>query len=299
VCAGELLHQWRGLYPLNPASLLYPKTPLIGFLENQPRPYRVAGTESAIFPNTGVFARVEDVRTHDPVERADYVAFLDATAGYPRGDYFKHLRNADAPVFDFLNVRFMVSAPDTKSPGQRWKTVYAAPDGNVYENSAVLPRAFVPERVRLVAAPPGLREPVMDANAAFGTAFGEIAANRDWRARAWVLWQEDGEAPGGEAEISGYAESTNAISFRARVSKGPACVLLSVVQDGGWSARDGAGAKVPIFRANGPFFGVALTEGEHEVRLTYWPPGFVAGLWISGATGVLLAGLLARRLFVP
>ena len=203
--------------------------------------------------------------------------FSTPRAGYPRGDYFKHIRNADAPVFDFLNVRYMISAPDGKSPGERWKTVYAAQDGNVYENSAVLPRAFVPERVRLVAAPPGLREPVMDANAAFGTAFGEIAANRDWRAKAWVLWHEDGEAPGGEAEISDYAESTNAISFRARVSRGPACVLLSVVQDGGWSARDGTGAKVPVFRANGPFFAVALTAGEHEVRLTYWPPGFHRG----------------------
>ncbi len=263
VCAGHLLRHWQGLYPLNPESLLYPKTPLTRFLEKQERPYRVAGIENAIFPNDGVFARVEDVRTHDPVERADYVAFLDATAGYPRADYFKRIRNADAPVFDFLNVRYMVSAPDGHSPGNRWKTVYAAHDGNVYENSAVLPRVFVPERVRLVKAPAGLREPVMDANAAFGAAFGEIAGNRNWRAKAWVLWHEDGEAPGGKAEISDYAESTNAISFRARVTAGPACVLLSVVQDGGWSARDETGARVPVFRANGPFFAVALMPGEH------------------------------------
>jgi len=299
VSAGELLHQWRGLYPLNPTSLLYPKTPLIGFLEKQERPFRVAGVQNAIFPNEGVFAGVEDVRTHDPVERADYVAFLDALAGYPRGDYFKHLRDTDASVFDFLNVRYMVSAPDGKSPGERWKTVYVGPDGNVYENTAVLPRAFVPERVRLVAAPPGLREPLMDATAAFGRAFGQIAANRDWRAKAWVLWHENGEAPGGEAAISDYVESTNAIAFRARVSRGPACVLLSVVQDGGWSARDASGAKVPLFRANGPFFAVALTEGEHEVRLTYWPPGFIAGLWISVATALVVAGLLMRRRLVP
>jgi len=299
VCAGELLHQWRGLYPLNPTSLLYPKTPLIGFLENQERPYRVAGIENALFPNYGVFARVEDVRTHDPVERADYVAFLDALAGYPRGDYFKHIRNAGPPVFDFLNVRYTVSAPDGKAPGERWKTVYAGEDGSVYENTAVLPRAFVPERVRLVAAPAGLREPLMDANAAFGAAFGEIAANRDWRAKAWVLWHEDGEAPGGEAEISDYVESTNAISFRARVSRGPACVLLSVVQDGGWSARDESGAKVPTFRANGPFFAVALAAGKHEVRLTYWPPGFIAGLWITVGTAAVLLSLLVRRRFVP
>ena len=290
VCAGELLHHWRGLYPPNPVSLLYPETPMVRFLQAQERPYRVAGEENAMFPNNGVFARVEDVRTHDPVERADYVAFLDATCGYPRADYFKRIRNPDASVFNFLNVRYMMSAPDGRSPGARWKTVYAGTDGNVYENAAVLPRAFVPEHVQLVAAPAGLREPVKDSNAAFGAAFPAIAGNRDWRERAWVLWHENGETSGGKAEIADYAESTNAISFRARVAEGPACVVLSVVQDGGWSAKDEKGAKIPVYRANGPFFAVALMPGEHTVRLTYWPPGFIAGSIISGATAIVLAG---------
>jgi hypothetical protein len=147
----------------------------------------------------------------------------------------------------------------------------------------------VPDRLRLVKAPPNLREPLMDANAAFGPAFAEIVANQDWRAKAWILWHEDGEGPGGRAEISDYAESTNAISFRARVEHGPTCVLLSVVQDGGWSARDETGAKVPLFRANGPFFAAALMPGDHTVRLTYWPPGFLAGLWIGVGTAVALA----------
>ncbi len=289
VCAGDLLHVWRGIYTLHPVSLLYPETDLIRFLHRQEGPYRVAGTESAIFPNEGVFARVEDVRTQDPVERSDYVSFLGATCGYPRADYFKHIGNPDASVFDFLNVRYMISAPDKPVSGDRWTRVYAAKDGNVYENARVLPRAFVPDRVRLVKAPPGLREPLMDANAAFGPAFGEIVANQDWRAKAWILWHEDGEGPGGRAEISDYAESTNAISFRARVTQGPACVLLSVVQDGGWSARDETGAKVPLFRANGPFFAAALMPGDHTVRLTYWPPGFLAGVWISVGTAVALA----------
>jgi hypothetical protein len=289
VCAGELLHHWRGLYPLNPVSLLYPQTPLIRFLQTQDRPFRVAGEDNAMFPNGGVFARVEDVRTHDPVERADYVAFLDATCGYPRADYFKWIRNPDASVFNFLNVRYMISAPDGRSPGARWKMVYAGNDGNVYENGEVLPRAFVPERVQLVAAPAGLREPVKDANAAFGSAFRAIAGNGDWRGRAWVLWHEDGEAPGGKAEILEYAEYTNAITFRARVAEGPACIVLSVVQDGGWSARDEKGTRIPVFRANGPFFAVALMPGEHTVHLSYWPPGFITGSLITVATAVVLA----------
>jgi len=290
LCAGELLVQWHNLYRLGSPSLLYPETAMIRFLHAQPGPFRVAGEGNAMFPNMGVFAEVEDVRTHDAVERGDYVAFLNATCGYPPADYFKHIQNPDAPVFDFLNVRYMIAAPDGAIPGSRWKTVYAGRDGNLYENGSVLPRAFVPDRVSLVAAPPGLREPVADANAAFGAAFAEIAANRDWRARAWILWGSSGEAPGGRAEITGYEESTNAIAFRARVDGGPAAIVLSVVQDGGWSARDGNGAKVELRRANGPFFAVVLPPGDHAVRLTYRPPGFSAG---AAASLAVAAGLLA------
>jgi hypothetical protein len=298
LCAGHLLYQWRPLYGRWPPSLLYPETAMIRFLHSRPEPpFRIGGIENAIFPNMGVFAGVEDVRTFDPVERADYVAFLDATCGYPPADYFKHIRNPDAPVFDFLNVRYMISAPDGRSPGSRWGEVYADKDGNVYENASVLPRAFVPERVRLVAAPPGLREPVADANAAFGPAFGEIVANRDWRARAWVLWNADGEAPGGQAEVTDYVESTNAIGFRARVSGGPAAVVLSVVQDGGWTAHDGEGAKVELRRANGPFLAAVLLPGDHAVRLTYRPPGFTAGLCVAFfvAVGLLLLVVRSRQ----
>ncbi|HWZ85313.1 MAG TPA: YfhO family protein [Thermoanaerobaculia bacterium] len=297
--AGELAYQWHDQYRLCPPSLLYPETPMIRFLRSQPGSFRVAGENGAMFPNMGVFAGVEDVRTHDAVERRDYVTFLDATCGYPPADYFKHIGNPDASVFDFLNVRYMIAPPGGGVPGARWRTVYSGRDGNVYENASVLPRAFVPNRVRLVAAPPHFREPIENANAAFGPAFSEIAANRDWRARAWLLWGSDGEAPGGHAELSGYEESTNTIAFRARVSGGPTAVVLSVVQDGGWSARDGNGAKVELRRANGPFLAAVLLPGDHAVRLTYRPPGFAAGVVVSVAAAVAIALVLltarARR----
>ena len=128
-----------------------------------------------------------------------------------------------------------------------------------------------------MAAASPLRDPRRDANAAFGTAFREIAANADWRQTAWVLSDRDGEAPGGAAEISDYRESTNAASFRARAGAEGAWVVLSLVQDGGWSARDGAGRDVPVRRANGPFLAVQLPPGEHAIALRYASPGFVMG----------------------
>ena len=294
LCAADLMHQWRSHYRTFPTSLFYPETPLLRHLRGLPAPFRTAGATTALFPDTNVFAGVEDIRTHDPVERRDYVVFLDATAGFPPGDYFKRLGRVDAPVMDFLNVRALVVERGGAPPGGRWRRTYSGDDGDVYENPDVLPRVFVPERVRLVAAPPP-KEPLADANAAFGAAFADIAANPDFRATAWVLSDRDAEVPGGEASITAYTEGTNAASFDASVP-GPegAWVVLSIVQDGGWTASDREGRALRVDRANGPFLALRLPPGDTHVRLEYSPPGFRAGSWISAITVVVLAAALAR-----
>lgn len=294
LCAADLLYQWRSHYRLFSPALFYPETPLVRFLRERPGPFRVAGAGTALFPSTNVFAGLEDVRTHDPVERRDYVAFLDATAGYAPGDYFKTLRDPGSPVLDFLNARYLVTAPGAVLPLDRWRPVYAGVDGQVFESPTVLPRAFVPKTVRLVAAAPAAARG-SDANAAFGPAFSEIAANRDWRGRAWVLADRDGEEPGGEAEVTGYRESVNGASFDAKVGAAGAWIVLSLVQDGGWSARGAEGATIPVSPANGPFLALRVPAGTRRVALRYSPPGFVAGTWISVATLAALVGAAGRR----
>ena len=155
-------------------------------------------------------------------------------------------------------------------------------------------------RIRSRACPPrrergeGRSEPLADANAAFGPAFAEIAANRNFRATAWILSDRAGEEPGGDASVSKYAETTNAVELDVAAAA-PSWVVLSIVQDGGWSARDGAGRGLPVFRANGPFLALRVPAGSTLVRMRYRPPGFVPGAWISGATLVILAAVWLRR----
>src|SRR5262249_54964993 len=148
----------------------------------------------------------------------------------------------------------------------------------------------------------GLREPVRDANAAFGAAFAKITAARDWRERAWILADRDGDIPGGVGEVDGFVETTNTLAFRARVTTGPGYVVVSEVQAGGWTARGGGGGPVEVRRANGPFRAVALPEGEHAVTLTYRPPGFRIGTAVSllaavAAVGLTVASRAASRRF--
>ncbi|HEY6066737.1 MAG TPA: YfhO family protein, partial [Thermoanaerobaculia bacterium] len=145
LATGELFWQGRRLYRSGPASDFYPLTPLVEFLGRQPRPFRVVGEGAAVFPSTNVFAGVEDVRVHDPVERRDYVEWLDRACGYDPKAYFKHIANSDCAAFDFLNVKYFVGGPGRGAPGARWRPVYSGADGTVFENSAVLPRIFPAE----------------------------------------------------------------------------------------------------------------------------------------------------------
>ncbi len=139
---------WEGarIYRFESINLLFPDTPLVRFLESRPRPFRVVGEGAALFPNTNVFAQVEDIRTHDPVERRDYVNFLDASCGYDPAAYFKMIRDLNAPALDFLNVRYLVWTPGKEPPGPKWKPAYSGVDGTVFENSDAFPRFFAVDR---------------------------------------------------------------------------------------------------------------------------------------------------------
>ena len=250
--AAELLFQGTRLFRFDDPGRLFPETPLVRFLRSMPGPFRVAGTGSVLFPNTNVFAGVEDIRTHDPVEREDYVDFLDRAVGYPPSDYFKVIHDWSAPELDLLNVRYVAGDPGEELPAPRWRRVYDGRDGVVYENADALPRVFAASRI-----PPEAR------HAADGF------------------------------ETSGYRERTNEISFASRVPAGSVPAVVSVVQDGGWTAEDESGRALATSRAAGVLLGLDLPNGYHEIRLRYRPPGFEAGSAVSAATALGVAAAAA------
>ncbi|MGE5275862.1 MAG: YfhO family protein [Acidobacteriota bacterium] len=297
----ELFRQGQRLNRMSDPALLYRPTPLVEFLRSRPRPFRIAGEGTILFPNVGVFAGLEDVRTHDPVERRDYVEFLDAACGYDPGAYFKRIADVDAPALDFLNVRYLVSPPKRTAPSAKWKPVYEGPDGTVFENTQVLPRVLAPARVRVVRRESRglLPEP---ANRAYGQAYGNFLRGIEWRREAVVL--DDGTrkfrpastSKNAEALVTDYAETADSVAFRLRTRPAGSQALLvtSLTQDGGWRAHDESGASLPVGRANGPFLALAAPAGDHRIRLDYSPPGFRFGSRVSTAFLLVAASLAAR-----
>ncbi len=279
---GELALQGSRLYRWGDLQEWFPRVPMVEFLASQAHPFRVVGEEAAVFPATNIFAGVEEIRTHDAIERRDYVAFLDRTCGYDPKPYFKQIRNVEAPVLDFLNVRFLVSGDSARAESQRWRRVYSGPDGSVLENSRVLPRVFAPDRLRIVAA----------------SRVAEVPLPEDWsREATLVANRENLSESNAPAEVLDYRETTNQVRFHARpLDPGRQTVLVtSLVDDGGWSATGDRGTPLPIFRANAVFLALLLPAGAQAVTLDYRPPGFRPGLAVSAAAAAFVLFVLVRN----
>lgn len=138
----ELALLGRHLYRFGPVGDLFPQTPLLEFLARQPRPFRVLGEQAYVFPNSNVFPGLQEIRTHDAVERSDYIDYLNRVAGYDAREYFKTVSNVDAPGLDRLNMKYLISSPERLAPSSKWRLVYAGADGRVFENTRVWPRVF-------------------------------------------------------------------------------------------------------------------------------------------------------------
>ncbi|HEY7113823.1 MAG TPA: YfhO family protein [Thermoanaerobaculia bacterium] len=244
VLGGELFRQGMRLVPFSDPADVYPVTPLVRYLREHPGPHRVAGEGYALFPNVGVFAAQEDIRTHDPVERREYVAWLDRVCGYDPAAYYKTIRDLNAPAFDALGVRYLVTGPRAAAPGAKWAPVYSGRDGAIFENARARPLVFA--------------------------------------------------ADGSAAEVWDHVETFNSVAFRVRAPR-PAVLVASLVDDGGWRARDESGRAIALGRASGPFLEVRVPAGDHRIRLDYASPGFRTGAVVSLATAAVAALLLTVR----
>ena len=299
MAAAELFYQAARLYRFYPSTTLYPTTPLLAFLQAQPRPFRVAGIGIDLYPNTNVFPALEDIRTHDPAERRDYVELLDAAAGYPPFDYFKTLHDVNAPIVDFLNVKFLIGDAGARPPGEKWVRVYDGADGSVFENRRVLPRLFAPAEVHFV---PEEAATARTGLARFGPAFRSfVSSGGGFDKTAFVITSSRRGARdlvGNDRLLASrrLSETTNRAVFDVTAGGGaPAILVSSYVDDGGWEARtDGAPAET--FAANGAFLAVAVPPGHSRLELSYTPPGFRSGLLVTAlAAAAALAVAIRRR----
>ena len=153
-------------YGFNPASdplLLDFTPPAIRFLQGQSGDFRITALQdpaqpTILNPNIGMSAGLDDVRGYDSIIPAGYVAVMRALQPQRQLDFNRisplfspdewnhdggYLAVLDAPLFHLLNIKYVIAHHHLDIPLPKWKKVYVDEAVAIWENGAVMPRAFL------------------------------------------------------------------------------------------------------------------------------------------------------------
>jgi hypothetical protein len=250
-------------------------------------------TVSILVNNRGVLHGIEDVQGYNPVQPRRFVDYLTALNGAEQEyhDANVHLAGLESPLFDLLNVRYIVIpagyAADRQDLAQLEATfpvIYRDGDAIVLENPNALPRAWVTHDVRQET--PG--------NTLTLLASGEV----DPRLTTLVESAPPDLAapPAGSSSTVTFVERS---PERIRLTVDAAAdglLVLSETYDPGWNAFVN-GQEVDILRANYLFRAIPVPAGVSEIELRFEPIETRIGMAISGLTLLIVipAFVLALR----
>jgi hypothetical protein len=275
---------------------------------------RVFSADGLLFSDTGAAYGLGDPRMVDALYVDRYWNYLRTFISHGLRDRFigtgatETAPNAAGnPMFDLLGVRYVlyVDRPGNGPPSwsnPQYQLVDTAQGVRVFENTHVIPRAFVVHEVHRVD---GEQDALAYLKAGEPARFPDgsvVVTSKDPRQLAVVEASPSASPRGGHC--TNASDSTQIVDYGAasvtlRVRAG--CAGLVVLTDQyypGWKATvNGRAAR--IYPTDVALRGVAVPAGESTVTFRYRPASFRLGLVISGialASGacVLLVGTWGR-----
>jgi Bacterial membrane protein YfhO len=279
-----VIQLWEGLggyYPVLPRKYAYPPVPLLDRLASQPGAFRFIGTRGVLMPNASTFYRLADVRAHDPMQPARYIAWLHETLDV---DVTKHKRQYGAPkrrhvpFLRLLSTRYLLSGADLR-PGPPWIDRGLFRRTRLWELPGEARWAFFPETIVPAASARRAREILLAAQHPLRMASLEIE------------WPET-PLPNGRAEVLGWQVDGDRLKIETHVDE-DAWMLVSQAALPGWRARaDGRPVRTAI--ADGALLAVHVPAGTRTVTLRYLPTSWILGVALSLTTWIASALLLWR-----
>jgi hypothetical protein len=283
---------------------VYMKTPSIEYLMRQPGPFRVVqDADSDLLVNTLIPFGIEEVGGYMNVypERVNklmsYIQYGDrafdgnifdrwVTFGGARTDF-------SLPIFDLMNVRYLLTAPGLKVPFEKYKLVFQG-DMSIYENMRVMPRAYIVHNCVVTD----------DVHQTLRFMWSD---QFDMRSQVMLEKEPSMEFAAGitspaypsTARIDTYTPDEVHISADLGAN---GWLVLSDTYYPGWIAEVD-GKESPIQRANVNFRAVELKQGKHYISFRYEPSSVRTGMILSAlgilvcAFGIWISGRHGKRNF--
>ncbi|MBV8087126.1 MAG: oligosaccharide flippase family protein, partial [Chloroflexi bacterium] len=286
--------------PFNTAAdpgLLHTTPAIVQFLQRDHSLFRVTafGDDKMLQPNGSLVYGLQDARGYDSVILGSYARLNELLQPQDQLQYnqIKTLDQPaalDSPVLDLLNVKYVLTAGTLNS--QKFQQVYSGPDGNVYQNQRVLPRAFVAGSSRVASNPDEQLHMLTNVNLATTAVLSKPVPDAP---AAPASSSTAAPATGGTTAASGLPAVSTVpalISYTARkvdvTASGPGVLVLTDNAYPGWKVTvDGQPAE--LLTADYAFRGVDLPPGEHAVEFTFAPTSVIVGGLISGLSLAVIA----------
>ncbi|MBV8517377.1 MAG: YfhO family protein [Acidobacteria bacterium] len=267
------------MYPALPANAFYPRVPILRHIpQDRSQPFRIAGLYFSLVPDTAALYGLEDARGYEAM------TFHRLTETFPLWSFaqpisFNTIEDLSKPFLSFLNVRYVLGGRDT-APPDGWRIAFEDRDSRLFENTRVLPRAFIPRRVRYERSATDVLRGMFE--------------NRDFADVAWITARNypPHEIANGPGTLTLQRDGT---SFRIHATmERDGWVVVSESAWPGWRAYVD-GHRVEMQYANHAFLGIFVPAGQHDVRLLFRPEAFTRGRNLSIATLLAAIAFLALR----
>ncbi|NLE45952.1 MAG: oligosaccharide flippase family protein [Chloroflexi bacterium] len=292
---------------VNPAvqwQLLQYVPPVVEFLQQDTSLWRYAtftppGTTKTMNANVGMLYDLQCVAGYDSLFSAEYARYMDLIETQDEQQYnriasFRNWASLDSPLTDLLNVKYIITEVEIPNPA-KYRQVYQDESVRVYENLAVMPRAFtLPRSAGIVA------DDVADALRTHDVRHYVILESADAVPAAVRATAADA-AP---QSIVNYAPNELIVHADAAI---PSWLVIADSYDLGWKAfirPQGSGdeleQQVEVWRVDGAFRGVSLEPGSWIVRFKYSPDSVKLGGFIAFIAVILmlfLVGIYLWRFF--
>lgn len=244
--------------PFTDRSLFFPRTSVISYLEGAPKPFRTMTLDDRILPpDTNTYYGIESINGYDPIHSLRYDTFI---AAMERGEpniippygYERIIvpKSTDSPLFNLLGVRYVLSFNNLSD--KRFKNVLSEGQTNVYENTSVIPRAYLVSKVIYKQTEQEIINTLYDK--AFNYRFDAVVEEP-------VDLLSTDLQPGESATITHYEQGKMTINVKTTQ---PRLLVIGNMYNPNWKATVD-GKPVPIIRVNYLFMGVKIIDSEQVV----------------------------------
>ena len=269
---------------------IYPSTPALQYIENDPGLFRIVGTHVDFMPNSSILHEMYDIRGLDfPAHR--YFELCQKMGGHDWLGYgILFTADLHPRLLSLLNVKYVLSSSSLEPEALNGLRVAYVDQGiTLYENLEYLPRAYVVHRVRVEKQESSALQSLLDP--AFDPA-AEIVIEKD---------PPTGFVSSPDSAALSTAEVTNYEPNRIRVTAVTPTQGFLFVSDSyypDWKAYVD-GFETEIYQADYAFRAVYLEAGKHEIEFVYEPRSFHVAALASLAALLVTIFLATGLLRVP